>query len=139
VVIAINDWIIDEAESKDKSGEDWSLAEQLLDFREDAKLRMAVSSSAHPRDKSAISLKSSSPFLGSYGQLTGSLPAEFVCSRIPWLLRAASVRLCFVDFEHRVWPAAWVPRITWGVMIISSVELFFWALLPVRLLRRGSR
>ena len=51
----INDWIIDEAESKDKSGEDWSLAEQLLDFKEDAKLRIAVSSSAHPRDKSAVS------------------------------------------------------------------------------------
>ncbi len=51
----INEWISDEADSKDTSGEGWSLAEQLLDFKEDAKLRIAVSSSAHPRDKSAVS------------------------------------------------------------------------------------
>jgi hypothetical protein len=51
----INEWIGDEALSKDTSAEDWSLAEQLLDFKEDAKLRIAVSSSAHPRDKSAVS------------------------------------------------------------------------------------
>ncbi|MGA3335344.1 MAG: hypothetical protein ABSC62_14405 [Terracidiphilus sp.] len=51
----INEWISEEAESKETSGEDWSLAEQLLDFKEDASLRIAVSSSAHPRDKSAVS------------------------------------------------------------------------------------
>ena len=51
----INEWIGYEAENKDTSGESWSLAEQLLDFKEDAGLRIAVSSSAHPRDKSAVS------------------------------------------------------------------------------------
>ncbi len=53
----INGWIENEVESKDALGEDWSLAEQLLDFKEDADRRVAVSSSAHSRDKSAISPK----------------------------------------------------------------------------------
>lgn len=51
----INEWIGDEAESKDTTGEDWSLAEQLRDFKDDAQKRIAVCSSAHPRDKSAVS------------------------------------------------------------------------------------
>ena len=66
----INEWISDEADSKDTSGEGWSLAEQLLDFKEDAKLRIAVSSSAHPRDKSAVSPRDPAPpFLGCDGQV----------------------------------------------------------------------
>jgi hypothetical protein len=51
----INGWIENEVENKDALEEDWSLAEQLLDFKEDLGLRVAVSSSAHTRDKSAIS------------------------------------------------------------------------------------
>ena len=50
----INEWIGDEAESKDTTAEDWSLAEQLRDFKDDSQKRIAVCSSAHPRDKSAI-------------------------------------------------------------------------------------
>ncbi len=51
----INEWICDEVENKDAAGEEWSSAEQLVTFREDAGLRIATSSSAHPRDKSAVS------------------------------------------------------------------------------------
>lgn len=51
----INGWIGNEVEIKEASGEDWSFEEQLFDFKEDASLRAAVSSSAHPRDKSAVS------------------------------------------------------------------------------------
>ncbi len=51
----INEWIGDEAESKDTTGEDWSLAEQLRDFKDHAQKRIAVSSSTHPREKSAVS------------------------------------------------------------------------------------
>lgn len=51
----INQWIRDEAENKDVSGEDWSLAEQLLGFNEDASLRVANSSSEHVRDSPAVS------------------------------------------------------------------------------------
>jgi hypothetical protein len=51
----INQWIGDEAENKDISGEDWSLAEQLLGFNEDSCLRIANSTSEHARDNSAVS------------------------------------------------------------------------------------
>lgn len=51
----INDWIGDEVENRESSGEDWSPAERLIDFNEDANSRVAVSSSTHPRDKSAVS------------------------------------------------------------------------------------
>jgi hypothetical protein len=51
----INEWIGNEAESKDVVGEDWSSTEQLLDFKEDGNLHIAVSSSAHPRDNSSVS------------------------------------------------------------------------------------
>ena len=53
----VNQWIGDEAGSKNELGEEWSLAEQLLEFKEDARLHTALSSSVHARDKSAISSK----------------------------------------------------------------------------------
>ena len=56
-LLKINQWISDEAESKDISREDWSLAEQLLGFNEDSRHRIANSSSEHARDKSAVSPK----------------------------------------------------------------------------------
>lgn len=51
----INEWIGNETENKDTTGEDWTSAEKLLGFKEDAKLHIALSSSAHPRNKSAVS------------------------------------------------------------------------------------
>jgi hypothetical protein len=51
----VNQWISDAAVSMDTSGEGWSLAEQLTDFKQDTSLRIAVSSSVHTRDESAVS------------------------------------------------------------------------------------
>jgi hypothetical protein len=51
----INEWIDNEAENKDMTGEDWTSAEKLLGFKEDAKLHIALSSSVHPRANTAFS------------------------------------------------------------------------------------
>lgn len=51
----INEWIGNEAKDKDTTEENWSLEEKLVDFKEDAKLNIALSWSVHTRDKSAVS------------------------------------------------------------------------------------
>ena len=51
----INLWIASEAENNTVSGEDWSLSEQLMDFREVPSLRIAASRSVHARIASAAS------------------------------------------------------------------------------------
>jgi hypothetical protein len=51
----INLWIGAEVASNETTGENWSLAEQLTDFKEDARLRVAVLSSKHARSDSAVS------------------------------------------------------------------------------------
>ena len=54
-VSRINQWIGAEVASKETSGEDWSLAEQLSELKEDAGRRVAASSSVHTRSDWAIS------------------------------------------------------------------------------------
>lgn len=51
----INQWIRDEVNSDAESGENWSLSEQLGDFKEESALRVSVSSSVHARNSSAVS------------------------------------------------------------------------------------
>ncbi len=51
----INQWIRDEANSNAEPGENWSSTEQLVDFKEELCLRVAVSSSVHARSSSAVS------------------------------------------------------------------------------------
>lgn len=53
----INHWIATEAENSSVSGENWSLSEQLVDFREDPSLRIAGSCSMHARIGPAASLE----------------------------------------------------------------------------------
>ena len=54
-LLGINQWIRDEVSSETESGENWSLSEQLGDFKEESALRVAVSSSVHARNSSAVS------------------------------------------------------------------------------------
>jgi hypothetical protein len=51
----INQWIRDEVNANAESGENWSSTEQLVDFKEELGLRVAVSSSVHARSTSAVS------------------------------------------------------------------------------------
>ena len=51
----VNEWIDNEVENKGTTGEDWTSAEKLFGFKVDAKLDIALSSSAHSRDKTAVS------------------------------------------------------------------------------------